>query len=60
MYVDLVAAQRQQKSDVTSLELAVTGGSTCPPKLYQDTKSVLGLRAVTVNIEKTNISDKIM
>lgn len=48
MHVDLLAAQRELKADVSSLELATTGGAPCPPKLFKDIKSVFGLRAVTV------------
>lgn len=51
MFVDLLKAQKEVKADVSSLEFATTGGATCTPKLYEDIKSDLGLRAVTVSLK---------
>lgn len=46
MYVDLVAKQRELQLDVSSAEVATTGGAPCSPQLFGDIRSVLQLRSV--------------
>ena len=50
MHVDLIARQREIKAPIKTAEIAITGGSPCSPKLFQDMKEVLNLRAVKVKL----------
>ncbi|GAB0099946.1 acyl-CoA synthetase family member 2, mitochondrial-like [Sergentomyia squamirostris] len=45
MYVDLVNKQRELKHNLKA-EIAVTAGAMCPPQLFKDMKSELGLSKV--------------
>lgn len=46
MYVDLIAAQRKLNYDLSTAEIATTGGAPCSPKLFLDIRNTLGLRTV--------------
>lgn len=46
MYVDLIAKQREIQADISSAQLATTGGAPCTPHLFMEIKRCLGLRSV--------------
>jgi cyclohexanecarboxylate-CoA ligase len=46
--VDLIAAQRERRRDVTSFRYFVCGGAPIPPKVVEDTAAVLGAQLVAV------------
>ncbi|XP_055643372.1 medium-chain acyl-CoA ligase ACSF2, mitochondrial isoform X1 [Toxorhynchites rutilus septentrionalis] len=56
MYVDLVNQIRQSKIQLPSVDLAVTGGATCSPKLFMDIQEALGVRQVKTVFGMTEAS----
>lgn len=48
MYVDLIQRQEERQEDLSSLEMAVTGGSLCVPHLAKNMFSVLKVNKVKV------------
>ncbi|XP_076250870.1 medium-chain acyl-CoA ligase ACSF2, mitochondrial-like isoform X2 [Rhynchophorus ferrugineus] len=45
MYIDLITRQKERNEDI-SLEIAVSGGSSCSPHLFHEMKNILGVRKV--------------
>lgn len=48
MYVDLIAKQKELNFPIETTEIAVTGGSPCPPQLFRNIKSTFNLNSVKV------------
>nr|XP_029709379.1 acyl-CoA synthetase family member 2, mitochondrial-like [Aedes albopictus] len=46
MYVDLVNEVKRSGTKLPSIELAVTGGAPCAPKLFTDIQQILGVQQV--------------
>lgn len=46
MYVDLVRKVHETNIELPSVDLAVTGGATCSPKLFQDIQEALRVKQV--------------
>ncbi|XP_053692203.1 medium-chain acyl-CoA ligase ACSF2, mitochondrial-like [Sabethes cyaneus] len=56
MYVDLTNKVREKKLKLPPVDLAVTGGATCSPKLFMDIMEVLGVHKVKTVFGMTEAS----
>ncbi|EDS37635.1 AMP dependent coa ligase [Culex quinquefasciatus] len=56
MYVDLVRRVREANIKLPPIDLAVTGGAICSPKLFEDIQEVLGVRQVKTVFGMTEAS----
>ncbi|XP_058447930.1 medium-chain acyl-CoA ligase ACSF2, mitochondrial isoform X1 [Malaya genurostris] len=56
MYVDLINKVRETGFKLPSVDLAVTGGATCSPKLFKDILNVLGVQKVKTVFGMTEAS----
>lgn len=56
MYVDLVTKQRELQRDVSSVEIATTGGATCTPELFRNIKNGLNVKKVKTVFGMTEVS----
>ncbi|XP_037048060.1 medium-chain acyl-CoA ligase ACSF2, mitochondrial-like isoform X2 [Bradysia coprophila] len=56
MYVDLIAKQKELNLPISTTEIAVTGGSPCPPQLFRNIKSTFNLSCVKTVYGLTELS----
>lgn len=56
MFVDMVDTQKLLHKDISSLELALMGGSACSPEVIQRTRQVFEISNVRVGYELSEVS----
>ncbi|XP_058818356.1 medium-chain acyl-CoA ligase ACSF2, mitochondrial isoform X1 [Topomyia yanbarensis] len=56
MYVDLINKVQETGFELPPVDLAVTGGATCSPKLFMDIMEILGVRKVKTVFGMTEAS----
>lgn len=49
MFIDLIKQQIERQEDI-SPDIALTGGASCPPKLFHDMKKFLNVKKVKVRL----------
>lgn len=52
MFVDVLNKKRELGIKTDCLEIAVTGGAPCSPKLFQSIKKDLGVKKIKVSMYK--------